>query len=359
MKNTKTLIHLIYILVFSFANIISHGFGSNTYVRIHEDNIDAYRLIGPIYQDRIKNLKVKSYDPASLSLSYQSVKVAGKSKINCYVRISFNTNNTHHNFIECSPIQEFFVIESNKWMPAYLLREGDTLFCENASGKIITKIEFVRAPYQLYMLEVNNTHTFCVGNDSILTHNIPLPVGLMCTIGVSFGQGAVAGGTAGGFFGPVTIGAGIIVGGVIGIATACLFKDRTKAEYRFEFDSNKIEEQFRKNAGYNVTEKSDEQKKEEQKKKDKEREESGAQAPGKPTVDDGWEEPKNWNGEKVKTKKGWGYPSRNGEVWVPTGQERRRMEDLTGTSKVKMEKDIEMLCLADMREAKKSKVIND
>lgn len=48
---------------------------------------------------------------------------------------------------------------------------------------------------------------------------------------------------------------------------------------------------------------------------------SEAQAPGKPTENDGYVSPKRWNGKKVKHPKTGqhGYPDKNGKVWVPTG----------------------------------------
>jgi len=47
----------------------------------------------------------------------------------------------------------------------------------------------------------------------------------------------------------------------------------------------------------------------------------GAQAPGKPTEADGFVPAKNWDGKKVKSPngRGWGYPDKNGKVWVPSG----------------------------------------
>ena len=48
---------------------------------------------------------------------------------------------------------------------------------------------------------------------------------------------------------------------------------------------------------------------------------SEAQAPGKPTENDGYGPPKRWDGKKVKHPKTGqhGYPDKNGKVWVPTG----------------------------------------
>lgn len=47
----------------------------------------------------------------------------------------------------------------------------------------------------------------------------------------------------------------------------------------------------------------------------------GAQAPGVPTEEDGYECPKNWDGKKVRSPngKGYGWPDKKGNVWVPTG----------------------------------------
>lgn len=46
-----------------------------------------------------------------------------------------------------------------------------------------------------------------------------------------------------------------------------------------------------------------------------------AQAPGKPTENDGYIPPKRWDGKKVKNPNGSGYgwPDHKGNVWVPTG----------------------------------------
>lgn len=51
-----------------------------------------------------------------------------------------------------------------------------------------------------------------------------------------------------------------------------------------------------------------------------------AQAPGKPTSEDGYIPPKNWDGKKVKNPNGTGYgwPDRKGNVWVPTGPKGHR-----------------------------------
>jgi hypothetical protein len=51
------------------------------------------------------------------------------------------------------------------------------------------------------------------------------------------------------------------------------------------------------------------------------KDDAGAQAPGEPTGDDGYIPPKKGDGKRVKAPngKGYGYPDKNGNVWVPTG----------------------------------------
>jgi hypothetical protein len=48
---------------------------------------------------------------------------------------------------------------------------------------------------------------------------------------------------------------------------------------------------------------------------------SDPKAPGKPTEAEDYKEPKNWDGKLVKNPngRGYGYPAKNGSVWIPTG----------------------------------------
>ena len=49
--------------------------------------------------------------------------------------------------------------------------------------------------------------------------------------------------------------------------------------------------------------------------------ESGAQAPGKPTEEDGFIPPKRWDGKKIRHPKTdqYGWSDKGGNVWVPSG----------------------------------------
>ncbi len=46
---------------------------------------------------------------------------------------------------------------------------------------------------------------------------------------------------------------------------------------------------------------------------------NGAQAPGKPTEKDGFMPPKNWDGKKVRHRRGYGWPDSKGNIWIPSG----------------------------------------
>ncbi len=46
---------------------------------------------------------------------------------------------------------------------------------------------------------------------------------------------------------------------------------------------------------------------------------NGAQAPGMPRPENDYFPPKNWNGEKVRSPRGYGWPDKGGNIWVPTG----------------------------------------
>ena len=158
------------------------------------------------------------------------------------MRLWFDNHPTHA--ITCTPSQEFHVIGAG-WLAACQLRVGHRLFRDNQDGKGqdigIARIEFVKKPCQVYIIEVDDYHTFLVGPQSILTHNMPLGLELFFGISVAFGEGAVAGGYAGSFFGPVTIGAGACILGLVGVG-AYLLSGSNKPSYRLNFNENLIEQ---------------------------------------------------------------------------------------------------------------------
>jgi len=121
------------------------------------------------------------------------------------------------------------------------------------------------------------------------------------SLGISFGSGAATGATAGSFWGPITCAGGVILGGAIGII-AKAYSGLDKVNYRLDFDVAKIDRHLINTKNVDI-------------------DEADAQAPGKPTENDGFIPKKNWDGKKIKHSKTGqcGYPDKKRNVWIPTG----------------------------------------
>lgn len=289
----------IFIYIFSSIQLNAHGFAQGTLIKSSEDGWWSIEQVCRLLRKHNKQ-SVASYDFHANCLVNQRVKSGAESKTNCHFRIGFDDHRSHD--IVCTPTQEFYIPLSHEWMPAYRLKVGDTFLSQYDTLVKITYVEFVKQPIQVYSIEVKNTHNFFVGYYSILTHNMFLPVALGVGLGGSFGSGAAAGGAAGGFFGPITFVGGIVVGGLIGIAVKMFSHDKQLRQYHLTFDTNVIDTHLK-----NDNEQRDKN--------------NDAQAPGKPTENDGYIPPKNWDGKKVRSPngRGFGWPDEKGQIWVPTG----------------------------------------
>lgn len=245
-------IHIITILLYIFhSHLYGHGFGADTPVtlllhykasicgKIIKQRMETAQTLKDMYDNPItRKIKAKSYDERSLAMDYKSIRAAGISSTNCYVRVELN--NDADNIIECSPVQTFYLVDSQEWIPAYHLELGDILFSENQQGTRVSSVILIEKSFQLYTLEVKKFHTFLVGKDRILTHNMFLEPSLFLSLSFAFGEGAVVGGSTGTTFGPWTMGAGLALGGVIGIITACTSQDNKKVDYHVDFDVNQL-----------------------------------------------------------------------------------------------------------------------
>lgn len=232
-------------------HLYGHGFGPDTLVtllsryktamcgQIVKKRTEAAQRIEQIYKSSInRHTKVKSYSEQSHLAAYLRVKAVGTSCVNCYISIEFNNDSS--NVIECSPLQAFYLLGRQEWVPAYRLESGDILFSGNPSGARVSSASVVEKPLRVYTLETKKFHTFLVGKDKILAHNMSLAPSVLLSLGFAFGQGAVAGGSAGSALGPLVMGAGLALGGVIGVITACTSPSRKRVEYHVDFDINQL-----------------------------------------------------------------------------------------------------------------------
>jgi len=93
----------------------------------------------------------------------------GKSSVPWYVSFSC-TPNAIGGDILCSPVQEFFCLDTETWVQAYQLDAGRILLGYDAP-KVITYIQWIQKELEVHAIELDSPHTYFVGCDSVLTHN--------------------------------------------------------------------------------------------------------------------------------------------------------------------------------------------
>lgn len=170
---------------------------------------------------------------------------AGCGTVNCTITLLFDDNPAHA--ITCSPIQLFYIPQRSAWVEAYKLRGGNLLCTESGKTVALVGLSLHIGECEVYALRVRKNHTFCVGYYRVLTHNkqFPLlPLAIMARIGVAFGTGAVAGSTAGGFFGPVTCAGGFTIGGIVCALATCATMGHELYHYRMQIGTYEIERKF-------------------------------------------------------------------------------------------------------------------
>ncbi len=271
-----------------------HGFGENTLIQ--DANGSYWHISGVIqYIADGQNLYVPSYDELTHTFVTKKIQSAGISETDYYCTVTFTNNSTP---IICTPLQLFYRPKDGIWIAAYKLNAGDRLLCGNHTTIEISSVEIIHEKLKVYTLEVKRTHTFLIGQQQIVAHNMLIPIGAVAglTIPVDISCGA----SLGSMFGPVGICAGVVVGGLVGCAVNACFKDKV-AHYNFCFKPQEIMAFTQSNN----KEIGDQQ--------------SDAQAPGKPAENDGFIPKKNWNGKKVRHRRGFGWPDRKGSIWIPSG----------------------------------------
>lgn len=284
----------LFLILFCCKIIYPHGFGEQTLL---QDANGTYWQINGIIQyiaDR-QNLKVTSYDEYNNAFVTKKIQSAGISETDYYCIITFTDGS---NPIICTPLQLFYRPKDDVWVATYKLNAGDKLLCSNHTTIEIDSVEIIREKLKVYTLEIKKTHTFLVGRQQIVAHNMLIPIGAVAglTIPVDIGCGA----SFGSIFGPVGICAGVVIGGLVGCAVNACFKDKV-AQYNFCFKPQEIMA-FNQSNNKNIEDQLND-----------------AQAPGKPTEKDGFIPKKNWDGKKVRHRRGFGWPDKKGSIWIPSG----------------------------------------
>ncbi|MBP9765008.1 hypothetical protein KBD08_01605 [Candidatus Babeliales bacterium] len=290
--------NICFFLIFLFCKITyPHGFSENTLIQ--DANGSDWQISSVIpYIENGQNLKITSYDEYSNTFVTKKIQSAGISETDYYCIVTFPNNS---NPIICTPLQLFYRPQDSVWVAAYKLNAGDRLLCGNHTTIEVNDVEIVHEKLNVYTLEIKKTHTFLVGRQQIVAHNMLIPIGAVAglTIPVDIGCGA----SFGSMFGPVGVCAGVVVGGLVGCAVNACFKDKV-AQYNFCFKPQEIMAFTQSNN------------------KEIEDQQNDAQAPGKPTEKDGFIPKKNWDGKKVRHPKTGvvGWPDEKGNAWTATGK---------------------------------------
>jgi hypothetical protein len=206
--------------------------------------LEYWQSIKQVYEYSLDQyLSAKSYHSLKNRWSYQSIKVAGSSKTNCYMKIEFDKFTT--NLIQCTPSQEFYDAEKKCWIPACQLHAGQFLLCDPACNKLgkvqIINVTYVTQPLEVYTLEIHNNHTYVVTYHGVLTHNQELSTCSYYALIESFCSSAAAGSTIGSTFGPAGAISGLFIGGIIAIGFSLFFKDWDRVWYQVKYDIDRVQ----------------------------------------------------------------------------------------------------------------------
>ena len=241
----KHFFSVLFFSLFCSSSLSGHGFHADTYVVLAGDSLQAIDMV--CKRVLRKPVHVASCDMAKCIQSDQKVGQSGKTQTLCMVRISFDAS---YQDIFCTPTQEFYLIDTGQWRSAYALRNGMRLLCKNGNGAVVQSVTLVRQKSDVYTIQVEKTHTFYVGAQKLLTHNMLLPIAFSLSASVPFGT--VAAGTIGTFFGPIAVAATAVIGGVA-YALVKVFNDDVVPSYHAElahpsYYENKLQEYSAYNA---------------------------------------------------------------------------------------------------------------
>jgi hypothetical protein len=193
-----------------------HGFAGNTAIAVCSQQGTVY--LSDICWRAVKNRTqwcIATYDIQNATIGHGIVWHAGTSITPSYLRLTYGDDiDLNTDTIICTPIQEFYLYDTHEWIPAYQLVPGSRLISLDGSHVVIS-VEHAVEARMVFLIEVQDTHTFFAGRFGLLTHNIGLP-GVL-NFGLSIPFGAAAGGSFGSFFGPVTMFAGAAIGLAVGL----------------------------------------------------------------------------------------------------------------------------------------------
>ncbi|MGA9530668.1 MAG: hypothetical protein WBQ73_02145, partial [Candidatus Babeliales bacterium] len=240
----------------------------------------------------------------------RNIEAAGIGLTPTYYALSFDNKQSPSIF--CAPSQQFFRSSDQQWIPAHQIVVGDQLQTRNYNHVYVTAINFIQRPLKVYILQIQEPHTFLVGAHALVTHNFAIPELIKLGIGITFDTGCGSG--LGLAFDPVYFIGELVLSTLAGLLiNRCFNKD----DVIINDDTSNATKSLPLHLAENQTKEEVNSHKEDGKNTPKSS--YTAQEPGIPTEEDGFVPKKNWEGEKVKHRRGYGWPDKKGSIWIPTG----------------------------------------
>jgi uncharacterized protein YneF (UPF0154 family) len=228
----RSFIYALLVVILTLCNVIlPHGFGAQTMISLVPDAgyMPIEHMINFIHH---KKHSLASYNADAREFVVSRLKAVSAHQVHQYCIITFCSPAQE---ITCAPDQQFYN-NSEIWVAAYNLKPGDVLLCDDNACCKVASIRLLNESMKVYSIEVQDSHTFLVGTQRLVTHNTLIALITMTGICTPFVTGC--GATIGAPLGPVGICSGIILGGAIGYFIKTLIKEKI-ADNPFAFNINK------------------------------------------------------------------------------------------------------------------------
>lgn len=172
---------LVWIITTIFSlSTLPHGFEKNTLIT-RADGKSTTFIKRLVHKTQLKPKRILSYaaDTQSVHIGHATAGAVIHTNGYCIVHCSRNTASP----LLCSPTQELYVFERTAFVPAYKLKPGQHLLNAYGDAITVTHVDLVRSPITLYAITVEDTQTYFVGPQQVLTHNMELPMSMTVAIG--------------------------------------------------------------------------------------------------------------------------------------------------------------------------------
>ena len=253
--------------------------GTMVHTRSGPDTIQSIRI----------NTRLKSFSQKTGEIVESRVTKVHVFYVPKVVKLAIGTSKK----LYINPDHRFYVPISQKWIAAKDLEIGTELLTSKGEKVPLLEKELIGGREKLYDLTVEGTENYFVGDQAILVHNFAFVIPIVTWV---IGEGLV-------WVTAATVAATI---GTFVVANEISKRSDNKQSGTIDGGSRTSSQCNRYSDCGARPQYSTNQ----------------AQAPGIPTAGDGFTPAKNWDGKskvKAPNNRGYGYPDKKGNVWVPTG----------------------------------------